>query len=102
MYRYILNDHDEPVPCPDMQTWARWRIDNDQRRGVAKTCIGEVLVSTIFLCLDFQPGTGDPQLYETKVVGGALDDECDRYPTREAALAGHEAMVARVRAPYLL
>lgn len=32
------------------------------------------------------------------VFGGLLDQETDRYTSKEAALAGHQAMCARVKA----
>jgi hypothetical protein len=51
----------------------------------------------VFLGLDHSHGGGPPLLFETLVFGGPLADEGDRYPTRAAALAGHDQMVARVR-----
>jgi hypothetical protein len=38
-----------------------------------------------------------PELFETRVEGGWLDDQWERYPTLEAAKAGHDAWVTRVR-----
>lgn len=55
-------------------------------------------MSTVFLGIDHAFGDGPPLLYETLVFCGALDDEMERSSTREDAIAGHHAMVERVRA----
>lgn len=68
---------------------------------VAKTTVGDVEVSTVWLGIDHQYGDGPPLIFETMVFDGPLDQECERYSTEEQAKAGHEAMVARVRADQL-
>lgn len=55
-------------------------------------------VSTVWLGLDHQFGDGPPLIFETMVFDGPLDQECERYSTEEQAIAGHEQMVARVKA----
>lgn len=56
-------------------------------------------MSTVFLGLDHShTSKGLPVLWETMVFGGPLDQEMDRYTSREDAVEGHEAMVKRVRA----
>jgi hypothetical protein len=92
---YVLDADGNPVHEPDMLTAARWFETAD--RTVAKTKVSESEVSTVFLSLDHSHGEGPPLIYETMVFGGPLDQEQDRYPTRDAALAGHDQMVARVR-----
>lgn len=94
---YVLNDLGEPVPEPDIQRWGEAFADGE-RRTVARDEIGDVAVSTVFLGMDHGWGDGDPLLYETMVFGGPLDSEQDRYTSRAAAVAGHAAMLARVRA----
>jgi len=94
-FYYILVDG-EPVPTSDLFTWGEWFETAD--RNVAKTEIGETLVSTVFLGLDHSFGNGSiPILFETLVFGGGLDGMMDRYATLEDAMLGHERMVARVR-----
>jgi len=97
--KYILNAAGNPVPEPDLLKWASWYENADRRIGSAE--IGEAHVSTVFLGVDhgFDPSL-PPLLFETMVFwkGHDLDQEQDRYATREEALAGHEAMVARVKA----
>jgi hypothetical protein len=64
-------------------------------RHVAVTAIGdETYVSTMFVVLDYGWGRGAPILYETMIFGGPHDLYCQRYTTRDAALAGHDQAVA--------
>ncbi len=94
---YVLNAAGEPVYEPDLLTAARWFENAD--RSVAKTMVGDVRISTVFLGLDHSFGGGPPLIYETMVFwdGSEMDQECERYSTRVQALAGHDQMVARVR-----
>ena len=80
----------------DPLEWARWM--EKAKRHVAKTTIGKVWVSTVFLGLDHQWGQGKPILFETMVFGGKLDQEQQRYCTWTEAVKGHKAMVKRVKA----
>lgn len=74
-------------------------LDGD--RGVARTAVvvdGEhVLVSTVHLVLNHSWQPGPPVIFETMVFGGPLDDYCERYSTAEAALAGHDQVLARLQ-----
>jgi len=94
---YILDADERPIEEPDLLTWARW-MESHPHREVARDTAGEVLVSTVFLGLDHNLFGGPPILYETMVFGGPLDQEMDRYATRDQAIAGHAAMLARVLA----
>jgi hypothetical protein len=94
---YILDAQGEPVPCDDVVAWGRW-FDRSQRTGeriVAQSRdegdVGDgVLVSTVFLGLDHNfKNAGPPVLWETLVMGGALDGKMDRYTSKAAAVAGH-------------
>ncbi len=67
-------------------------------RHIALTKVGDAEVSTVFLGSDHNwQRSGPPVLWETLVFGGLLDGEMERYTSREDAVRGHEAMVARVR-----
>lgn len=93
---YILDENGEPRPIDDILVWGNWWEQND--RAVAKSDLGDKgLVSTVFLSINHRfGGEGTPILYETMVFGGPLGGEMERYTSREAAVAGHEQMVARV------
>jgi hypothetical protein len=73
--------------------------DADARR-VARTEVGDAVVSTVFLVIDHNWGDGPPLLYETMVFrdGDWVGEDQWRYSTRAAALAGHEEAVATLRA----
>jgi hypothetical protein len=102
---YVLDDHGDPQPCDDLLAWAAW-FESTQRSGARVIARDRdehaapdgVLVSTVFLGLDHQFGSGPPVLWETLVFGGALDGEMRRYTSRAAALAGHQDMCKRVAA----
>lgn len=96
--KYTLNTQGEPVPEPNLLTWADWF--ESAERQVAVSLIGVSRVSTVFLGLDhnFDPA-GPPILWETVIFGGSLDNEQDRCSgSREQALAMHARMVERVTA----
>lgn len=80
------------------------RLQPIAERRIARTQITpEVHVSTVFLGLDHGYGNdGPPILFETMVFGGPLDQQGDRYATVEAAEAGHERWVNRVRRGWTL
>lgn len=82
-----------PVACEEFDASA-WDIAN---RRVDKTKIGNVQVSTVFLCIDHSFESGEPVLFETMVFGGPLDGEMDRYCSWDDAVKGHAAIVQRVK-----
>ena len=84
----------EPIEALE---WSVLFADFEGRR-VAVTEIGDVRVSTVWLGLNycFLLG-GTPLIYESMVFGGEFDEHCQRYPNRDAALAGHDQLVAMVR-----
>jgi hypothetical protein len=76
--------------------------DGDTRPGddpsrIGSDHVGDVWVSTVWLGLDHNWGPGPPLIFETMVFGGPDDQEQERYPSRVAALAGHDRWVARQR-----
>ena len=68
-------------------------------RMIARTYIDEVMVSTVFLCLNHGWSGQYDIWFETMVFGGpeAIDQQMDRYATMKDARDGHRAMVAMVR-----
>ena len=92
--KYILEGY-TPKPINDVFEWGRWFETAD--RIVAKTKIGKVEVSTVFLGLDYSFGEGPPILFETMVFG-LMDEEPQwRYSTWEEAEAGHLEAVKLVK-----
>ena len=95
MKRYILQGH--KAVLVDRETYLNSQEKQD--RTVAKSTIGDYLVSTVFLGLDHQwHEHGPPLLFETMVFGkGPLDERQERCTTWEEAEAMHKAMCEEVR-----
>jgi len=96
---FILDAEGNPVEEPDTARWGKWFQTHGDERIIEQTQIGSSTVSTVFLGLNHNFGPGLPILWETLVLGGALDGEMARYSSRQAALAGHKVMCARVILP---
>lgn len=97
MSRYFILDGHEPVAC-DLMTWARWFELTD--RHVKLTEQGDVMISTVFLGLDYSfSDEGPPVLFETMVFEGEHGGDMERYCTWEEAEAGHARFVAEVFKP---
>ena len=92
--KYILRGHD--IVNVDLDTWAKWFEENHNNRHVANQEVNGARVSTVFLGIDHSFGYGPPQIFETMVFGGPLDQEQDRCFTWEQAEAMHQRMVERV------
>ena len=92
---YILVDR-VAVPVADFMEWAQRFETQDEERIVAQVEIGDVFVSTVFLGLDHNFGTGPPWLFETMVFGGDFDQYQYRYSTWAEAEAGHAVAVGMV------
>jgi hypothetical protein len=93
---YVLDDDGRPIPCHDRDVVEAFIISDRRRVALDTFADGAVEVSTVFLVHDHAFGGGPPVLWETLVFGGPLDGACDRYTSREAAVAGHAVMCARV------
>jgi len=95
--QYVIDGDGRPLfLCEDVMVWGEWF--ETASRVVARTVIGEVCISTIFLGLDhnWEPD-GPPILWETIIFGGPHDQYEDRYSTLEDAVAGHARVVAFCR-----
>jgi hypothetical protein len=75
-------------------TWAELFEEHAQRVVDYTRVSHAITVSTVWLGLDHNFGSGGPPLiYETMIFGGPHDDWQWRYTTREQAEAGHEYAV---------
>jgi hypothetical protein len=100
--QYILDKNGRPVHEPDLLKWGQWFEKGE--RVVAKTFVGELEVSTVFLGLDYRfDSKGPPIVWETMVFNKDSEElECDRCAgTREQAEAMHELMVLRISKEHL-
>jgi len=95
-YYYTLDENGNPVPVSDVLAWAR-RYETADRVVARDELPGGMLVSTLFLGLDHNFFGDRPLLFETMVFAGDFDDlDCERYSTRDEALAGHARALARL------
>lgn len=97
---FLLDADHRPFPVADFRTWA---LGMEACRRIAITEIAsDVAVSTVFLGLNHgSPLSGGPPiLFETMIFGGPLDQYQTRYETYDAALAGHEIVVAMARGSF--
>lgn len=90
---YVLDDDGTPVLEPDILKWVVGRNHNI----VAKTMVGDVKISTVFLGINCAFDGGMPLLFETMIFGGPHDCYQRRYVTRTGALDGHTEAVALVK-----
>jgi hypothetical protein len=97
---YIRDGDGDPLPCEDRITWAQWHEDHTSHLASTYIEVGippvTSRVSTIFLGVDFA-FHGPPLIFETRVIGGTLDGEQERYTFLVEARRGHEAMCQRIR-----
>jgi hypothetical protein len=108
--KYILDEDGQPklinVELDDGREWDRWFV-NDERRFVrSQTFTLANGVPTRFLGYDYSLGKGPPVLWET--LGGRKHDHpvlgqefWRRYTSLEAAIAGHNEIVAEIGGPVL-
>jgi hypothetical protein len=92
---YILDEDNNPIEQLDIIKW-NCRRGNDKNRVVAKSTIGQVEVSTVFLGIAHGIRNGMPVLFETMIFDEDYDDYQVRYCTWDEALAGHKAAVKLV------
>lgn len=85
-----------------LDCWVTRFEPEDKRVAIAilgKGSDHEMTVSTVWLGLDHQYGSGPPLIFETMVFAGhTLSDRyCERYTTEEQALQGHDRIVQDLR-----
>lgn len=94
-YYFILDeDGKTPIPCNDLIEWAKWFGEHD--RQIARTEVDDIVISTIFLALDHAP-YGKPELFESMIFGGPMDQECWRYSDYNEAVSGHWSIVEMIQ-----
>lgn len=85
-------------PC-DIGEWGKLHADFESR-VIRQEYAGKHWVSTVWMGIDHSFGQGPPLIFETMVFPSKEDlgeEDCQRYATKEEALAGHRAMVKKWR-----
>jgi hypothetical protein len=94
---YILEGHELRVATwEEYVAWVGQGFEETKR--VAKDTVGDAEVSTVFLMIDHNWGDGPPVLFETMVFGPDMGEPCWRYTTWDKAKAGHDRVVAALKA----
>jgi hypothetical protein len=99
-YWYILAEDGETPVHVGWEPYVRWQQDHNPTNApmrVGDTYVGDVEVSTVFLCHDHNWWGGPPILWETKIFGGQYDQHQWRYHTQAEAIAKHDQIVASLR-----
>lgn len=92
-FYWVLKGH-EVVPGTREQ-WSRM-FEDLELRSVAQDDVGDTHISTVFLGIDHNWGSGPPLLFETMIFGS--DDLLwERYTTWEEAEKGHAAAVRSLK-----
>lgn len=85
-----------PITLEEMHD-LKYRTPEYKRVGL--TNVGDVEVSTVWLGFNYQLHPEGPVLiFETMIFGGDEGGDCWRYTTEAQAIAGHDQIVAAVRA----
>lgn len=95
---YILRDG-KLVEESNHSAWLEW-VENDYPNVscLARTQTASATVVTRFLAVNLTLADDHaPLLFETRVTGGWLDGQREKFTTPDAARAGHLSWVDRVR-----
>lgn len=96
MYYLLEGKVPKKVTLTEWVNGNRYRDDADDSWRVARTEIGDITISTVFLGLDHNHDGPPPLVFETMVFGGPMNDWCERYSTWEEAEKGHQEVVDKV------
>lgn len=90
---YILKGQ-KPVVENSLRVWGDW-FENHPRR-LKRTYFDGGFVSTVFLGLDHNIGSGKPLLFETMIFRDDIIELCSQYHTWKEAVEGHKKAVALI------
>lgn len=109
MAHYLLDKNGQPYKEKDLLTWAQEfeAMERHLAVDIIKLQKGSLRVSTVFLGIDHSFGGQEPVLWETMVFASTsatrlpaglddIDEDCERYSSRAAALEGHRAICQRI------
>ncbi|MHC5859564.1 hypothetical protein [Nostoc sp.] len=91
---YYKLDGKTPVATESFIDWNLWiTSSNFADTTVMHNEFNDYIVSTRFVGIDLNPGSSNsnsqPMVFETLVMGGALDGKRNFYPTWDDAIQGH-------------
>lgn len=98
-----LTYYDRKGGALTLEEWAKLHEDPEYKRVKRSFFPDGVEVSTVWLGTDHNftryPGsTGHvPWFFETKILGGEFDGQKIHHPSEDAAVAGHDRIVEKLR-----
>jgi hypothetical protein len=82
---------------PNAEAWTQWMLDYENRKILYTELATDLAVSTVFLGLNV--GTDNkPRLFDTRILGGPLDDDCTFSESYHEACMLHDITVERAKA----
>lgn len=97
---YVLDENENPKRC-DVLTWAKW-FERTRGKIIADSVIYEkayekaIAIRTIFTGIN-KFNINPPAVYETIIIGGERDGECESYCSPIQALEGHYKIVEELK-----
>lgn len=74
-----------------------WSKAFEEERHIGDDTIGGQRVSTVWLGINHNWGSGPTLIFETMIFGGPHDKYCERFATEEGARQGHWRIVQALR-----
>ncbi|AVH72597.1 hypothetical protein [Nostoc sp. 'Lobaria pulmonaria (5183) cyanobiont'] len=96
--RYYKLVGQTPVAVGSFMEWSLWIMSANIT--VMLNELKDSIISTRFVGIDLNPGSSNsnsqPMVFETLVMGGALDGKRNFYPTWDEAIQGHLKICTQV------
>ena len=98
MLNYYKLEGQTPVAVESFMKWSLWLMS--AQTTVMINELKNSIISTRFVGIDLNPGScnsnSQPMVFETLVIGGALDGKKNIYPTWDEAIQGHLKIASQV------
>ncbi|MEH1772433.1 hypothetical protein [Nostoc sp.] len=98
MLNYYKLEGQTPVAVDSFIEWSLWIMSASTTVMINE--LKDSIISTRFVGIDLNPGSSNslsqPMVFETLVMGGAMDGKKNFYPTWDEAIQGHLKICTQV------
>jgi hypothetical protein len=98
MLNYYKLEGQTPVAVESFMEWSLWIMSASTTVMINE--LKDSIISTRFVGIDLNPGSSNsnsqPMVFETLVMGGALDGKKNFYPAWDEAIQGHLKICTQV------
>ncbi|MEH2157295.1 hypothetical protein [Nostoc sp.] len=98
MLNYYKLEGQTPVAVDSFIEWSLWIMSASTTVMINE--LKDSIISTRFVGIDLNPGSynseSKPMVFETLVMGGAMDGKRNFYPTWDEAIQGHLKICTQV------